>query len=232
MSFTKEKFVFTTEVNYPGHILPNLKIIAQRYRKFQTKENHPGSILFFMHGIGHHKEMWEPTLEELLQLEDRNLEIHNIQEAWAVDYETHGESAILNEEAMKAHPQHVATYEAAEIYAKIFHTHLSHFNPNIHDLVAIGHSAGCVITILSTMYFPGRANVIPYSSIILIEPALKAQHLLHEHTDVYLAVKAMTPSRRDIWGSRAEAKEYFAKRLPWMLWDKRVLDIYVVCFFY
>jgi len=77
------------------------------------------------------------------------------------------------------------------------------------------------------MYFPGRAHHVPYTSIILVEPALKAHSRLTKHTPAHLAVKAMTPSRRDIWGSREEAQIYFKKRVPWRSWDPRVLDKYV-----
>ncbi|KAJ3846005.1 Alpha/beta hydrolase family-domain-containing protein [Lentinula lateritia] len=219
--------LFTTHIDYPGHSLSNVQIAAHHYRKGTgLSADTPGIVLFFMHGIGHHKEMWEPMLEELLLLEEKGSSKHAIQEAWAVDYETHGESAILNEETLKAHPKHVATYEAAEIYARIFQRHLAHFKPSIHSLVAIGHSAGCVITSVLQLEF-GRANHIPYTSMILIEPALKAHYLLTDHTDVYLAVKSMTATRRDIWNSRTDAKTYFAQRLPWITWDRRVLDKYV-----
>lgn len=35
-------------------------------------------------------------------------------------------------------------------------------------------------------------------------------------------------TRRDIWPSRAAAREWFAGQLPWSQWDARVLDLYVV----
>lgn len=35
--------------------------------------------------------------------------------------------------------------------------------------------------------------------------------------------------RKDIWPSRAEAHEWFARRAPWKRWDARALQLYVVC---
>ena len=50
-----------------------------------------------------------------------------------------------------------------------------------------------------------------------------------ERDTVLLRAIEIAKGRKDIWPSRAAAREWFAKRLPWRRWDPRVLDLYVVC---
>jgi hypothetical protein len=50
------------------------------------------------------KEQWEPTLEKLFTLHSERSQFPQIREAWALDWQSHGESAVLNEESLKDDP--------------------------------------------------------------------------------------------------------------------------------
>jgi hypothetical protein len=55
----------------------------------------------FAHGTGFAKEFWEPTIDDLYELlACRGDETPKIREAWSIDCPSHGEAALLNEEAL------------------------------------------------------------------------------------------------------------------------------------
>jgi len=39
---------------------------------------------------------------------------------------------------------------------------------------------------------------------------------------------AATATRRDTWTSKEHAFDYFSKRIPWGMWDSRVVRLYTV----
>lgn len=73
---------------------------------------------------------------------------------------------------------------------------------------------------------------IPYKAIILIEPSISGREAyLENQEERQMAVDFMIKSlskRRAFWCDRAEARAFFAKRIPWQLWDSRILDLWVV----
>src|ERR1700722_10081241 len=86
------------EHGYPLHI------VAKRYwhRAFETNIDDPDALtLIFLHAIMFHKETWEPTIEQLFDLASVRGGTVKIREAWAVDCPNHGESALLNENALQ-----------------------------------------------------------------------------------------------------------------------------------
>ena len=42
------------------------------------------------------KEQWEATLGHIFAIQDRKSEFHRVREAWALDWQSHGDSAVLN----------------------------------------------------------------------------------------------------------------------------------------
>ncbi len=72
---------------------------------------------------------------------------------------------------------------------------------------------------------------LPYSSFILVEPTMMTRGIYQralEQDTVLLRAIEVARGRKDIWPSRAAAREWFSKRLPWRRWDARVIDLYVV----
>lgn len=94
MLLTHESYVFDPRPNYP------LLTTAKRYwRTNSLDSNDPDALtLVFVHATGFHKEIWEPTMEDIyLFAEARELKIR---EMWSIDAPNHGEAAILNEKSL------------------------------------------------------------------------------------------------------------------------------------
>ncbi|KAJ7490534.1 hypothetical protein FB451DRAFT_1513195 [Mycena latifolia] len=95
---------FSVETNTRG--VP-LIALGKRYTRVPAVSNpppspgSPGVALLFAHGTGFHKEIWEPTIEALFAADREQL----VREAWAVDCQNHGESAIANEKTLFDHLQ-------------------------------------------------------------------------------------------------------------------------------
>ena len=85
----------------------SLFITAKRYRVRASEkafQNDADAItVLALHSTSSHKEMWEPTLEALLQvLEERNDSARvKIREVWAVDCPNHGHAGVLNREVLE-----------------------------------------------------------------------------------------------------------------------------------
>lgn len=73
---------------------------------------------------------------------------------------------------------------------------------------------------------------VRYEAIILIEPALITREVynanLAEREGALKEMNKAISKRRDTWNSKEEARAYFEERFPWMMWDLRVRDLFVV----
>ncbi|KAK0200883.1 Alpha/Beta hydrolase protein [Desarmillaria ectypa] len=197
-----------------------LKCAVKRYR--QDVDERPGFILIFAHGTGFHKEHWEVTIQRIFSLDTLGL----VREAWAVDAQTHGDAAALNAETMEDPDFKYSVRDYAEACANVYKTFLvNRIQQGKCRTILIGHSAGASSAALATSFL----DHIPFAALILIEPTIWPEELMdpdHDSPMVALAVQAI-PRRRDHWRSREDAKRYLAKRIPWSMWDPRILDIYV-----
>lgn len=86
-----DSFVFDPRPNYP------LVVAAKRYRPSNAVDSPDALTLIFAHGTGYHKEQWEPTVLDLLNMARNDLLIREI---WSVDCPNHGDSAIVNENTL------------------------------------------------------------------------------------------------------------------------------------
>lgn len=72
---------------------------------------------------------------------------------------------------------------------------------------------------------------LPLASMILVEPPMMTREGVERATEagaVLILAVDIAKMRKDIWPSRAAAREWFAKRVPWKRWDPRALDLYIV----
>jgi len=71
-----------------------------------------------------------------------------------------------------------------------------------------------------------------YPAIILIEPTMVTRELFNAHLEDRMAsmdfAVAATATRRDTWTSKEHAFNYFSKRIPWGMWDSRIVRLYTV----
>ncbi|KAJ3525179.1 hypothetical protein NM688_g8444 [Phlebia brevispora] len=196
-------------------------VTAKRYA-FGGEGPHAVTLLL-LHSTSFHKEVYEPTLEELaICLQDPQTKgIVNIKEAWVIECPNHGESAILNQELLKQ-PQY-EEYFSCERYAEAAYHFLTardtnglpYINCPPEKLVGVGHSLGGV-----SMVFLSRK--VKFASLVIVDPFLfpgEPEHLrtLRQH------MVCGAYERRDVWATRDEARDCLKKKK----WDRRVLDLYV-----
>ncbi|KAK0441531.1 Alpha/Beta hydrolase protein [Desarmillaria tabescens] len=200
-----------------------LKAAVKRYRPGGGGTgDEPGYILVFTHGTGFHKEHWEVTIQRLFALALSSS--IRILEAWAVDAQTHGASAAMNEEIIEAPDFNYPIQDYAEACANVYKSLLRPIiREDIHKLVLIGHSAGASAAALSTAF----CDHIPFHAMILIEPTVWPADITNIHSPTFILASKTIPRRRDFWVSKDEARAYLKKRAPWSLWDTRILDVYI-----
>lgn len=157
-----ESIICRPTSSYPYHIA------AKRYFMHsdgepveQPYDEHDEDLtLVFLHSTGFPKEMWEPTIEDLLA--GCNRSGTKIREAYAIDCPNHGEAAVLNdgllgdyEGMMKSSSVSAATLRTSLAGTKLFAECATQFllsGPTFHtpvdfskrNLVGIGHSVGGV----------------------------------------------------------------------------------------
>ncbi|TFK63034.1 alpha/beta-hydrolase [Pluteus cervinus] len=221
MTITPQSYVFQNG---------QLKLTAKKYTTKQSPKNASGVTLMFAHCIGSHKEQWEPIIEQLFHHQQSKVDpFHRIREAWAFDWQSHGDAALLNAQVLQEREDTVSAFEWADAIATFVAWLLKH-EPN-HRLVAVGHSAGAgAMTLTTKALVSPQLSPYPYSALILVEPTIVTWELFHQHHDdriesMHLAVSS-TSMRRDSWPSRDNAFQYFKKRWPWSQWDERVLRLY------
>ncbi|KAG7441877.1 alpha/beta-hydrolase [Guyanagaster necrorhizus] len=207
-----------------------LKAAVKRYRPpnggTNDKPASGGYILVFAHGTGFRNEHWEITIRRIFTLARGVSSRIRILEAWAVDAQTHGASATMNEETIEAPDFNYPIQDYAEACANVYNSLLRptiRDSEDIHKLILIGHSAGASAAALSTAF----CDHVPFHAMILVEPTVWPAHITNTHSPTFILASKTIPRRRDSWSSKAEARAYLKKRAPWALWDHRILDIYI-----
>ncbi|OJT03500.1 hypothetical protein TRAPUB_5840 [Trametes pubescens] len=172
------------------------------------------------------KETWLPTIEHLFEMDRAaSNDAFTIVEAWCMDAPSHGRAAALNEKLLEAYPEGTTGLQWARGVQVLLKSGLIAGN----NVVGVGHSAGACIVLQSTEGYP--LDRLPYSSLILVEPGLMTRAMLNavrfdKSSPLTCAAEAVR-MRKDIWPSRAAAREWLAKRFPYRRWDARVLDLFV-----
>ncbi|KAJ7654678.1 Alpha/beta hydrolase fold-1 [Mycena polygramma] len=216
-------------MNIESFVLPSpptpggqpLSVSAKRYRQ-PGRTYQDGITLLMFHGLGQHKEQWEPSIEKLFGLQSERPNLPKIQEVWALDWQSHGESAVLNAAALKDDPESAPLNLWGYAIADFLKSDLIAG----HRVVGVGYSSGTVGLMLSTRHF----NKCPYHAIILVEPSMmdeetwKTRH--EEIQPVFDMVTNAVKHRRDVWPSKEKAHRYFIDRFPWNSWDPRIVALF------
>ncbi|KAG6879674.1 hypothetical protein C0992_012972 [Termitomyces sp. T32_za158] len=170
------------------------------------------------------KEQWEPTIEQIFHLQQRRDQRDRIREAWAFDWQSHGDAAVINARALDSRKDAVSPVEWASALESFIKSQLRG-----HRIVALGHSAGTSAIMLSMKNFPVYKP--PYIAVFLVEPTILSQRMFDAHAkereDSAIMIMKQTLTRRDSWSSKVAAAAYLQTRLPWKFWDSRVFDIYL-----
>ncbi|KAG0703778.1 alpha/beta-hydrolase [Suillus ampliporus] len=215
-----ELFVLDTP---PRHGLPGLKMTAKRY---STPFSDPqGLTLLFAHGIGAHKEHWEPMLRYLFLHQKLEQPHSRVREAWCFDWLNHGDAAVINKVALERRPPgDISVGDWAAAIASFVRS------PYVrgHRLVGFGHSAGASAIMLSTRAFPLRNQ--PFVALFLVEPSMLTRdlwmsHLLQIETVMRKSMSAALHRRR-VFDTREEAASYLRERMPWKGYHPDVFDVF------
>lgn len=101
-----QPFIFDPRPEYPYQLC----IKRYTHRDLSADPADSGAItLILTHGLGLHKEQWEPVLQDLFGLLGTANSIAiggaklKIREAWSIELPDCGESALLNEEVLNHH---------------------------------------------------------------------------------------------------------------------------------
>ncbi|KAF7300477.1 AB hydrolase-1 domain-containing protein [Mycena chlorophos] len=201
-----------------------LKMAVKRYSRETTPQASAGLTLLFAHCVGAHKEAWEPAIERIFALAGAG-----VNEAYAFDWQTHGDSAVLNRQLLDPETRAgrvdgVSVREWAEAIAAFVRS------PALQGkrIVAIGHSAGAGAMLLSTKHLPSPP---PYQTVIVVEPTAIPGEMFYRELDYRIStmefVVSATLARRETWKSRDVAFAWMRKRVPWVEWDERVVKAFV-----
>lgn len=94
-TLTRESYVFDPCPNYP------LLVTVKRYWVPGFDDDSEGALtLILTHGVGFHKEIWEPTVEYLYDLFAKRPSLRRILDIWSIDAPNYGDAAVLNEEVL------------------------------------------------------------------------------------------------------------------------------------
>ncbi|GLB40016.1 putative alpha/beta hydrolase family protein [Lyophyllum shimeji] len=206
---------------------PNLPLLLTAKRYWQADSpylNDSAALtLIFTHGVGFHKEQWEPAMDDLWALLNHNNGTVRVREMWAIDTPNHGDAAILNERALQYGYDQVFAWED---YGRSIHAFLTGFGTGLdvdfstRRLVGIGHSMGSTALVLAHGYTP----FIQFESLILCELMSMNSHFAAKLANLY---QRGSINRRDTWASHEEAYTLLKSRPAWKAWDDRVLRIFV-----
>ncbi|KAJ7073376.1 Alpha/beta hydrolase fold-1 [Mycena belliarum] len=216
--------VFESRSNTGEQSGTGLKMTAKRYHTAESRSNADGFSLLFAHCIGSHKEQWEPIIEQVFRVQHAKGKTRRVHEAWAFDWQNHGDAAVLNRAALAESWQMGVT---ADVWADAIAAFVRSPRMLGKRMVAIGHSAGAAAMINSLQDIQLRAP--PYACIVLLEPTIATPELFYQHMAPSVPANvAATLSRRARWPSREAAYEWLRWRTPWRTWDPRVLRLFTL----
>ncbi|TFK36161.1 Alpha/Beta hydrolase protein [Crucibulum laeve] len=211
-------FVFTAPTTLNLKAIAGFKMTAKQYSMSQS--NVQGFTLLFAHGLGAHKEQWEPTIQYLFK---GAINSNLIREAWSFDWPSHGDAAILNQDILNA--QEGRTVSICD-WGSIIDAFINSTIMIGHRIILIGHSGGGGAVTMATESFHKSS---PVRALIVIEPNMATEEIWNPHwEDRMIALNLCvggTLTRRDSWPSKDQAYNYFNHRMPWKRWDIRMLRI-------
>ncbi|KAK6980709.1 Alpha/beta hydrolase fold-1 [Favolaschia claudopus] len=200
---------------------------ANRYTASEsTTANTQGLTFVFLHGIGAHKEQWEPLISELFFLQQNKPPHRQVREAWSLDRQNHGDAAVLNADELAARDRGQFPAVSAAEWGEGIAGFLNSEHVREHRIVVVGHSAGSAAGVIATKHLD--LSVVCIVGMILTAPAMLAPDIYHRYLEpTAFKLSEAARQRPDTWASRAEAHRWLKSRFPWNRWDERVLRLLV-----
>ncbi|KAF4604846.1 hypothetical protein EYR40_003628 [Pleurotus pulmonarius] len=199
---------------------PPLKMVAKRYRwspspsrskvanylsgvsgrsasDLPPDDSTSGLTLLFAHGVGAHKEQWEPTILSVFQRSSiSNIAKARLREAWAFDWQNHGDAGVLNRDALQRRPSPGVSHRFSMLTLKDF-----------------------------PLWASPQVAFILVEPTIMSETQWQA--LIDDRMEKMEFSIRMTMKRRTLWPNREDAFAWFRRKYPGTTWDDRVLRAFV-----
>ncbi|KAG8901093.1 hypothetical protein FRB99_005567 [Tulasnella sp. 403] len=206
-----------------------LRMSAKHYTSAKTVGKRRASpyTLVMLHGAGFLKESWEPVLEHLFEITSHPDSRIVIEEAWALDCQNHGESAVLNAEvlARSAYNDAFETADWADATYQFLESRLGLSSRAPHErprLIGVGHSMGAV-----TLLHLAQTHPKFFTSAILLDPILFPLEFDRVWSGVTKHLVASAYQRRDVWPSQKAALKDLAANPMFKTWDPRQIALFV-----
>ncbi|KII93753.1 hypothetical protein PLICRDRAFT_403847 [Plicaturopsis crispa FD-325 SS-3] len=199
-----------------------LQVLATKYTS--ESQSNDGYTLVFLHATGMHKESWDVSIQRLFDMFDNNAV--KIREVISIESPNHGESAEVNESAIR---EHFGDQWPTKQHARAAHAFLTadasqgaRIDFSTRKIVGIGHSIGAAALFLMRDLEPR----VQFEQIIAIEAGISVKGLPDTNISSRM-LTAWTWLRRDTWSSRKAARKDLAESPVYSSWDPRILDLYV-----
>ncbi|KAK4046262.1 hypothetical protein OIV83_006185 [Microbotryomycetes sp. JL201] len=233
-----------------------LYLAVNRYKRARTDDTQSSSdpvlTLVFAHANGFHKEIWEPTMADLLDEMERTSGARQVGEIWSLDACNQGDAGVLNEAVLGE------TFNWADHGRDIAQFLISYLDDPTrpasadNEMLPQVHADAALLSLETAQSTPGAsksasrvfrnrlvvgvghslggggmayaASAVPsvFSSMIFCDPVIVP-------IDVARSVAGLTTGaliRRERWPSKEEAKNGFLKKAFFQKWDSRVLGLY------
>lgn len=186
-----------------------LRIAVKQYIPNNDSQPSEGDITIVgAHANGFPKELYEPLWDDLAaQMEAANG--RRIRSIWIADMANQAQSGALNEQC---HGNDPSWYDLSRDLLSLINQKQTEM-PS--PLVGIGHSVGAAQLAYLSMFHPRL-----FQALVLIEPTIQTEN----------PGKDFAPAstyRRDMWPSRQEAREQFARSKFYQAWDPRVFEKWI-----
>ncbi|KAK7680561.1 hypothetical protein QCA50_016343 [Cerrena zonata] len=201
--------------------LPESGLVFSANRYFpESGGSEDGLTFVFHHSAAALKEIWEPTIAKLFQLATAPGSSFSVKEAWSLDWQNHGESAVLNEAALRKKDFFSMREVADEVRFFLESEYLVG-----HNVVSVAHSASTSAWVLGG----NLSKYLPVKAAIFIEPTMDslASPPSDKEVEQYLLKLQNTLIRRDTWNDVESLTAWLKKQFPWNRWDPRVLELYI-----
>ncbi|KII85654.1 hypothetical protein PLICRDRAFT_115758 [Plicaturopsis crispa FD-325 SS-3] len=199
--------------------------VCNRYAR--RRRTSTGLTLVLVHGVGTHKETWEPTLQSLLARASGDIE-----EVWALDCVQHGDSALVNDanlgdifdlgdysrdvtNFLLYHLPEKSTADAPVNLPRLpertaAQRRLAGFTQR--KVIGVAHSIGSVSFVYSAHAFPKL-----FDSLVLIDPMIMPEYV--RYLDAHRKFEAMCLRRQWLWETREQAERAVATGGYYQAWS-------------
>ncbi|KAI0643042.1 hypothetical protein C8Q79DRAFT_928819 [Trametes meyenii] len=213
-----ENIVFTLPTS-------GLLVSGNRHIPYGRTETEGGLTLVFAPWTSAHKELWEPMITEMFDLQSAQVSHHStrrICEAWSLDAQSHGDSALLNKDALE-HREALSIEE----YANMLRYFITSNYVRGRDIAVVGQSASTSAWILACSGID-----LPYlRAIILIEPVMITPPIADLSKDPRILIgdanHVRVSTRQDTWLTYAALETWLRKTHPWKTWEPRMFALYL-----